>query len=54
MITAFGSIENAVKCVKAGAYDYLTKPFNLDDVVVKVKRALDNADLVRELDKFKI
>lgn len=53
MITAFGSIENAVKCIKEGAYDYLAKPFNLDEVVLKVNRALDNAGLARELDSFK-
>ena len=32
MITAFGSIENAVTALKAGAFEYLTKPIDLDDL----------------------
>jgi two-component system, NtrC family, response regulator AtoC len=41
MITGFGSIESAVKAMKAGAYDYLTKPCNNDELRIKVSRALD-------------
>ena len=53
MITAFGSIETAVETIKCGAYDYLTKPFNLDEIVLKVERAANNAGLITELDRFK-
>lgn len=52
MITAFGSVESAVKCIRAGAYDYITKPFNLDEVVLKVKRALQLSNTTKELNKF--
>ncbi len=40
MITAFGSLETAVRAMAAGAYDYLVKPFDLDQAVGLVKRAL--------------
>ncbi len=48
MVTAFGSIENAVSAIKAGAYDYVTKPLNLRDLELKISRALDYIDLKRE------
>lgn len=41
MITGYGTIENAVECMKLGAYDYITKPFLADDVVLTIKKALD-------------
>lgn len=40
MITAFGSIETAVEAVRMGAYDYITKPFKIDELLLTVKRAL--------------
>ena len=52
MITAFGSIESAVKCIRAGAYDYITKPFILEEVVLKVQRALQARGLTKQLNKF--
>lgn len=58
MITAFGSTESAVEAMKLGAYDYLTKPFKLDEVRILLKNALkahsltiENAQLKRELKK---
>jgi two-component system, NtrC family, response regulator AtoC len=39
MMTAFGSIDTAVQPIKAGAYDYLTKPFKMDELIVVVRRA---------------
>ena len=48
LMTAFGSIETAVKAIKHGAFDYLTKPFEGDELVITVKRALNHAKLVRE------
>ena len=48
LITAFGSLENAFEAVKAGAFDYISKPFKIDQVVLQVKRALDNRNLVKE------
>jgi DNA-binding NtrC family response regulator len=41
MMTAFASVESAVEAMRHGAYDYLQKPFDPDDVVLVVSRALD-------------
>lgn len=43
VMTAFGNLETAVRAVEAGAFDYLTKPFDLDDASSLVQRALDSA-----------
>ena len=40
LMTAFGSIETAVRAVKEGAFDYISKPFNIDELVTIVRRAL--------------
>jgi DNA-binding NtrC family response regulator len=48
MITAFGSIENAVDALKAGATEYLTKPIDLDDLLFKLKKIEDKRHLIRE------
>lgn len=53
MITAFGSIETAVEAIRFGAYDYMTKPFDLGEVLLKVERALQNAGLIKELGQFR-
>ena len=39
LMTAFGSIETAIRAVKEGAFDYLSKPFNIDELVATVRRA---------------
>ena len=48
MITAFGTIENAVDAMKKGAYNYLTKPVNPDELISVVKEALEKYALKRE------
>ncbi len=48
MITAFGSIENAVGALKAGASEYLTKPIDLDDLLFKLRKVEEKTYLVRE------
>jgi DNA-binding NtrC family response regulator len=48
IITAHGSERMAVEAVKAGAYDYLSKPFELDDLRLVVKNAAENIQLKRE------
>jgi len=48
LITAFGSMETAIEAVKAGAFDYISKPFKIDEVLLQVRRALENRELVRE------
>ena len=48
LMTAFGTIETAVKAMKMGAFDYLTKPFEGDELIITVKRAVEHRRLVRE------
>ena len=48
MITAHGTVEDAVKAMKMGAYDYITKPFNKDELKMNVKKAIQMTDLVIE------
>ncbi|MGD0230198.1 MAG: sigma-54 dependent transcriptional regulator [Syntrophorhabdales bacterium] len=48
MITAFGSIENAVTALKAGAFEYLTKPIDLDDLLFKIKKVEERLHLIHE------
>ncbi len=48
LITAFGTMETAIEAVKAGAFDYISKPFKIDEVVLHVQRALGNRKLLRE------
>ncbi|HYF15109.1 MAG TPA: sigma-54 dependent transcriptional regulator [Phycisphaerales bacterium] len=48
LMTAFGTIETAVKAMKLGAFDYLTKPFEGDELVIAVKRAIEHRRLTRE------
>jgi DNA-binding NtrC family response regulator len=48
VMTAFGTIETAVKAVKQGAYDFLTKPFDTDHLLVLIARALDASRLAAE------
>jgi two-component system response regulator AtoC len=49
MLTAHRSVETVVEAMKAGAFDYATKPFDLDDVALRVSRALETTRLRREL-----
>jgi DNA-binding NtrC family response regulator len=48
VITAFGSIETAVEAMKSGAYDYLEKPFKLDELLLCVQRALSYNEAISE------
>ena len=48
VVTGHGTIESAVRAVKEGFFDYITKPFLVDEVVTALKRAVDFHRLVRE------
>ncbi len=48
MITAFGEVAQAVEAIKAGAFHYLTKPVDLQEVDLLLQRALEHGTLVRE------
>jgi DNA-binding NtrC family response regulator len=49
MITAFGDIETAVEAMKQGAFDFVTKPINLDQLMIIIKRGLESRQLTREV-----
>jgi len=48
VVTAFATAETAIAAMKQGAYDYLTKPFKVDEILVAVSRALEKRALVQE------
>jgi DNA-binding NtrC family response regulator len=48
MITAFASVENAIGAMKRGAFDYITKPFKNDEVLVVLQHAVERSRLVEE------
>jgi DNA-binding NtrC family response regulator len=48
MITGYASVETAVEAMKLGAYDYITKPFKIDEMQLTIQRALDFSAAVRE------
>jgi DNA-binding NtrC family response regulator len=52
VITAFGSMETAVQAIRAGAYDFITKPFDIDVVGIAIERAVKHGVLTREVQRL--
>jgi DNA-binding NtrC family response regulator len=53
LITAFGTIESAVEAMRAGAFHYLTKPFHTDEILINVRRALEQRHLTKEVERLR-
>ncbi|MDR2892696.1 MAG: sigma 54-interacting transcriptional regulator [Deltaproteobacteria bacterium] len=53
IMTAYSDVENAVRAIKSGAYDYLTKPLDFDELRFTLERATDHASLRRENSSLK-
>lgn len=53
VMTAFGSLQAAVEAMKRGAYDYITKPFDFEELTLLVHRALEVKALTQELNRLK-
>ena len=53
MVTAHGGLETAVNAMRLGAYDYVSKPFNLDELAIIIKKALENTDLKLEVARLR-
>ena len=53
IITGFASVDGAVRAIKMGAHDYLAKPFNPDDVLVKLTRAIREQSLEKQCSSYR-
>lgn len=53
MVTAFASHESAIEAMKLGAYDYITKPFKIDEIKLVIRKALEKKRLVHENTRLK-
>jgi two-component system response regulator HydG len=52
VMTAYGTVEGAVEAMQAGAFDYVQKPFSLEGLEFKVRRALEHGRLLRHLQSY--
>jgi two-component system response regulator HydG len=53
VITAFGSLDTAIAAIRAGAYDFITKPFEIDVLAIALERALRHRDLRHEVKRLR-
>ena len=53
VITGYGSIESAVEAIKKGAYDFIPKPFKMEELGIIIERALDRYSLSKQLGLFR-
>ena len=53
MITAFGSIETAIEAIREGAFDYISKPFKLEEIKITIQRALEQRRLLQENKQYR-
>src|ERR1051325_7337837 len=52
MITAFGTIETAIRAIKLGAYDYITKPFEIEELLIVADKALGERALRTKVERL--
>jgi DNA-binding NtrC family response regulator len=52
VMTAYGTVESAVEAMKAGAYDYVLKPFDLEEMEMKVERAIEHRRLLARIEAY--
>ncbi len=53
LITAYGTVESAVKAMKLGVYDYICKPFQMDELKIVIRKALHQEELQREVTRLR-
>jgi two-component system response regulator AtoC len=53
VITAFGSLETAVAAIRAGAYDFVTKPFDIEELALTLERAAQHRELRQEVNRLR-
>ncbi len=54
MITGYGTIDSAIEAMKKGAEEYITKPFNIDELIVKINRITEKKKIEKENQAFKV
>ena len=54
VMTAFGGSSSAIKAMEHGAYDYVTKPFDVDDLLATLKRVFEHADMANEVSALRL
>ena len=54
VMTAFGGSSSAIKAMRAGAYDYVTKPFETDDLLATLSRVFEKADMAKEVSALRL
>ncbi len=53
MMSAYGTVDTALECMKLGAYDYISKPFKADEIILTIKKASERETLKRENQRLK-
>ncbi|MFZ7112635.1 MAG: sigma-54-dependent transcriptional regulator [Desulfatiglandales bacterium] len=53
ILTAYGTIQSAVEAMRKGAYSYLTKPFNYQDLLLQLKNCLEKSNLTKEVKRLR-
>jgi two-component system response regulator AtoC len=53
IMSAYGSVESAIEAMKAGAYDYITKPFKIDQLLLSIDKALSERSLRNEVTRLR-
>jgi len=52
ILTAYGTIDTALKAIKEGAYDYMTKPFKMEEMIIRVNNACERTRMILKLKKL--
>ena len=54
MMSAYGTVDAAIECMKLGAYDYISKPFKADEIILTIRKAEERERLKRENERLRV